>query len=195
MGSGRFRPKPPFGICRRIGSARSAMRRPNAFWRSAVTEQAAVLAAAASLEEHFRLIHQNHMQDTPLCNEKIQVEAIGFRPHQEQILGIMVTPWFMNLVLAPLPGHDFPAGRMGDKRPLVLPVGPVDFNIGEVPGFGRLDICSLFSPMFDFQDHHAVQQTAQAVFTNLFAIPQPVRPEDKAVSRRALLRGKFGRSA
>ena len=142
------------------------------------------------LEKVFQIIHQTSMKDTPLCNDAVRVQAIGFRPHNNQAMGIVLTPWFMNLVLAPLPGQDFPDGRVGDRRALTLPVGQVDFMIGELMGFGRLDSCSLFSPVFDFPDHQTAYDTAQAVLDALFA-PPPQQAES-GVSRRNLLRGKMG---
>ena len=62
--------------------------------------------------------------------------------------------------------------------------------IGELPDFGRLDTCSLFSPMFQFVDHQAAHDTAAAALDALMQGPpqQPVEPV--AVSRRSLLRGK-----
>lgn len=155
-----------------------------------MTKEAAE-AVGARLEQQFRTIHQTAMLDTPLCNDALQVQAIGFRPYDGQALGIVVTPWFMNLVLAPLPGHDFPEGRVGDRRPLKLPAGQVDFMIGELVGFGRLDSCSLFSPVFDFADHKTAGDTAAAVIEALFAVPQQQQGAP-GVSRRNLLRGKMG---
>lgn len=146
-------------------------------------------AVGRCLEEQFRIIHQTAMRDTPLCNDVLRVEAIGFQPFDGQVLGVIVTPWFMNLVLAPLPDHDFPEGRVGDRRTLALPAGQVDFMIGELPGFGRLDTCSLFSPVFDFLDQQTFHDTAVAVLAALFEAP-PQHQVEVGVSRRNLLRGK-----
>ena len=157
-----------------------------------VTEPRSVTEIGDCLVQHFRMIHQTYMQDTYMCNEALQVEAIGFVPHQGQAFGIILTPWFMNLVLAPLPGHPFPEGRMGDKRMVDFPAGPMEFIIGEVPEFGRLDTSSLFSPVFDFPDHQTAHDRAVHVLTTLFAAKAPPKPKlQEAVSRRALLRGKF----
>ena len=156
------------------------------------------LAIADSLEQHFRHIHRTHMQDTPLCNGALRVEAVGFRLFQDQLLGIVLTPWFMNLVLTPLPGHEFPAGQIGATRTLPFPAGPVIFTIGEIPGLGRLDTCSLFSPVFNFKDHQTAVETAHTILSGLFAAPQTIVPSKPAaepkvnVNRRAFLRGRFG---
>ena len=147
-----------------------------------------------TLETHFNDIHQRHMQDTPLCNPALRVQSIGFCRHRDQVLGIVLTPWFMNLISTPLPGNDFPSAPMGERRVLPLASGNVDFFIGEIPGFGRLDTCALFSPVFDFQTHDQAVTAAQTILGNLFGVPAASPPPKAAVSRRALLRGMFGRS-
>ena len=161
----------------------------------------AVLETALALQDHFNHIHQQHMRDTPLCNPQLRVEAIDFQPYQNQVMGVVVTPWFMNLILAPLAGHDFPAGEIGAKRSMDFAAGPVLFNIGEVPDFGRLDTCSLFSPMSTFADHAMAVNTARTILDKLMVEPVPAQPAPtppsppQMVSRRALLRGLLGRSS
>jgi [NiFe] hydrogenase assembly HybE family chaperone len=146
------------------------------------------------LADHFVDIHQRVMHDTPMSNNDLQVESIGFQVYSDQVLGIVITPWFMNLVLTARPGETLPEGRIGDRRSLKMPAGSVDFMIGELPDFGRLDTCSLFSPMFDFADHQTAHDTALAVIDKLMQVPPEVVQEPAMVSRRALLRGKMGGS-
>ena len=159
----------------------------------------AVLETALALQDHFNHIHQHHMRETPLCNPALRVEAVDFQPYRDQVLGVVITPWFMNLILAPLAGNDFPDGMIGDKRSVDFAAGPVLFNIGEVPEFGRLDTCSLFSPMSNFATHQMAADTARSIMDKLLAAPAPPLPVAPAppqvVSRRALLRGLLGRSS
>ena len=42
--------------------------------------------------------------------------------------------------------------------------------VGDLPDFGRLDACSLFSPMQDFAGMDAALEAARAALTELFAL-------------------------
>src|SRR5664280_408114 len=43
------------------------------------------------------------MRGMPFYNEKIAIEAIGFRPFGEgEVLGVVLTPWFMNMIKLPI---------------------------------------------------------------------------------------------
>ena len=41
------------------------------------------------------------MEGLGFVNQALEVEAVAFEPWQGHWLGVMVTPWFMNLVLLP----------------------------------------------------------------------------------------------
>ncbi len=56
---------------------------------------------ATTLEHRFRQIERTRMTGVPVVNDKLAVRAIGFRPWREHWLGILLTPWFMNLMLLP----------------------------------------------------------------------------------------------
>jgi [NiFe] hydrogenase assembly HybE family chaperone len=117
----------------------------------------------------FYLIVAPTMRDLPIYNPRLDVQAVGFRAHQDQAVGILVTPWFMNVVVAPLDGGPpLPPGRFGDVRPLHLPGGTIELIIGGVDGIGRLDSVSLFSPMASFDDPMVTLATAQAAMAALF---------------------------
>lgn len=119
------------------------------------------------LESHFRRIERERMQGLPLLNSALQVKAVGFREWQGRCLGVLVTPWFMNLMLLPAEGDDWEALRIGDKQLHRLPSGPYEFILGEEAGIGRYQICSLFSPMFEFADQATAVATAEAVMQGL----------------------------
>lgn len=52
--------------------------------------------------------------------------------------------------------------------PEALTAGRVGFVVGRLEGFGRVDSCSLFSPMGDFADHAAARAVAVAALDQLF---------------------------
>lgn len=132
-----------------------------------MTAEAEVDALADRLEAHFEHVYRRSMVDVPICNTALSVASVGFREWNGQALGIVLTPWFMNIVLAPLEDTAPVTGKSGDAKSVWLPAGKVDFLVGELDGFGLLLMCSLFSPMDDFSDHEAALATASAAMDAL----------------------------
>jgi len=130
----------------------------------------AALAAEAArrFEAGFREIHAGQMRGVPLVNEALAVKAVGFRPHGESLLGVVVTPWFMNLVLAPGADEDWSALAVGGKELVEFPSGRYEFVTARRDGLGTYKACSLFSPMFDFTSLLQATDTAAAVMVALF---------------------------
>jgi [NiFe] hydrogenase assembly HybE family chaperone len=126
-------------------------------------------ALRKSLETLYREIGETRMEGVPILNEKLEVAALGFEPWQENALGVLLTPWFMNLVLVPLDQEKFieSAPEIGEKRLLNLPAGQVEFILFFEEGFGWSLSCSLFSPMFGFEDQAAALETAQAALDEI----------------------------
>jgi [NiFe] hydrogenase assembly HybE family chaperone len=156
------------------------------------------IVLGARLEAIYRDIATGSMQGLAVCNPRLEVQAVGFRRHDGFAVGILVTPWCMNVVQAAVDGGPpLPAARLGDSRAVALPGGTVELIVGELPGFGRLDAASLFSPMAQFDGPDATFETAAAAMAALFAAPQDramaaVAPASTLRDRRALL---FGRGA
>jgi [NiFe] hydrogenase assembly HybE family chaperone len=132
-----------------------------------MTADAEVADISFRLEAHFHDVHLRAMVDVPICNPALAVASVGFRPWRDQAFGIVLTPWFMNIVLAPLSGAPALNAASGETRSIALPCGKVDFLVAELDGFGRLLMCSLFSPMDDFVDQEAALATAQAAIDGL----------------------------
>jgi [NiFe] hydrogenase assembly HybE family chaperone len=124
--------------------------------------------AARRFEAGFREIHAGQMRGVPLVNEALAVKAVGFRPHGESLLGVVVTPWFMNLVLAPGPDENWSALPVGGKELVEFPSGRYEFVTARRDGLGTYKACSLFSPMFDFTSLLQATDTAAAVMVALF---------------------------
>lgn len=158
------------------------------------TSDDAALALGQSLETLYRGIFERSMHDLPICNPALTVAASGFRSYGGRAFGIVTTPWFMNLVAADLPeGRPAPAVVPGTTIRIGLPAGEVDFIAGELEGFGRLDCCSLFSPVFEFGSMDAALETAEEAARAFFdsaILEEPPRPPAE-VNRRDLLRGRF----
>jgi len=157
--------------------------------------QAALIAERLALR--YQQIAETAMVDVPICNSALGVASCGFRVWGGQALGIMVTPWFMNLLAVDLPGHQSaPAANRATVK-MLLPVGEVDFIAGELDDIGRVDACSLFSPVFEFENMEAAIETANEAIRAFFdaeLLADPPKPAP-VVNRRDLLRGRFKASA
>jgi [NiFe] hydrogenase assembly HybE family chaperone len=151
-----------------------------------------------ALEQLFVEIATTRMRDVPVQNTALQVQAIGFAPDPEQAevwLGILITPWFMNLVrltsLQAAPQAGFLAER--DKAPRQFGNTQFDFIGAFEPRIGAFETCSLFSPMFEFANHNAAAATATEILSQLRqTAPAPIPKTPAPPSRRGFL---FGRPA
>lgn len=139
----------------------------------------------------YRDVGERSMRELPIFNDVLGVEAIGFRRFDGHVVGIMVTPWFMNVIAkadegalaAHLPGSTFTLG---------FPVGNIELTVSEVAPAGRIASCSLFSPMFEFADMAAARATAVAALDALMTPAGEAERDREAASsidRRAFLRG------
>jgi [NiFe] hydrogenase assembly HybE family chaperone len=122
----------------------------------------------AALEAAFRHIAQHRMAGVPILNPALSVEAVGFRPWDEHWLGVLVTPWFMNLWLMPRVVARWQPIAAGASRHYVFPAGVFEFIGGHEATIGDYQACSLFSPMYDFGDHATARDTARGALEALF---------------------------
>ena len=110
------------------------------------------------LVRHFDTIYRERMQGLPIVNPQLSVEAVAFEPFEDHQLGVLISPWFMNLVL--LPGDDSMSGfKQGDSVKIELPSGSYDFTASHDDGIGTLLSAILFHTVSDFPD----QATARAI--------------------------------
>lgn len=150
-------------------------------------------AIAERLAAVYREIHRRAMRDAPICNDALEVEAIGFRDHGEVAIGVVVTPWFAALLAAPSTSSE--PLTPGTKLALRFPAGEVEFNVSALDGFGPIATCSLFSPMAEFGDHEAAQTAARAALEalldpHLHDAPQQAPAQQSGLDRRALFGGR-----
>ncbi|GAB6968760.1 [NiFe]-hydrogenase assembly chaperone HybE [Komagataeibacter kakiaceti JCM 25156] len=164
---------------------------------------------ARSMEAAFREIHRGQMRGIPLLNEVLGVRAVGFRPYGGHFLGILITPWFMNLILAPGMADDWSGLVSGDKELIEFPSGRYEFTIvnraarADMPWLPPYKACSLFSPVFEFTTMLQAVETARAALAALLdptanpdhepeapaPPPEPVAAAPAMPSRRGLLFG------
>lgn len=136
------------------------------------------------LEATFAQIARTRMAGLPVVHPRLRVQAVGFHARSVRVggaadepraveagaLGVLVTPWFMNLVwradaaeATPLP--------VGQTRVRILAGEAMPFLGAFEPAIGAFEACSLISPMFQFADHAAAVATATAVLQALRDVP------------------------
>jgi [NiFe] hydrogenase assembly HybE family chaperone len=149
-------------------------------------------AVAARVQAAFERVLRERMVGLPFVHPALRVELVGVRRWRGLWLGVLVTPWFMNLLLLPgdgVPDADAPAAvwprvRTGEYAQFAFPAGVLSFLAGREGEAGEYLSCSLFSPMFEFAEHEAARQTAEACLTALFE-PSEVEPSHAAAGAPA----------
>jgi [NiFe] hydrogenase assembly HybE family chaperone len=138
------------------------------------------------------------MQGLGFCNPALCVEAVGFAPWQAHWLGVMVTPWSINLMLVPRTADALPpaAGQTQRHR---FPAGDYDFIGGQDAEIGPYQMCSLFSPPA-FADQATAREVALIARAALLDLPDGRRAAaasghaanaTNSMSKRDFLRGRF----
>ena len=125
-------------------------------------------ALSARIEGTFTRIAATRMAGVPVMNPALSVAMRGLRRHGGHWVGVLVTPWFMNLLL--LPVADDGARRVGEKTALALPSGGYEGIWGHEDALGGYWSCSLFSPMFDFADQETAVATADAALAEIMTV-------------------------
>ena len=113
----------------------------------------------SQLEKTFRNIQETRMAGVPVINENLIVKALHFQDWDNHKLGILITPWFMNLMLIPNRDTDS-TPKTGTIHQHGFPSGSYDFVAGFEEEIGHYLSCSLFSPMFEFENQEAAELTA-----------------------------------
>ena len=135
------------------------------------------------------------MRGLPIHNPRLAVEAVGFRAAGDgQIVGVLVTPWFVNLVVLgrPLPPE-------GESVELALPGGTFHALGASPEGVAHLAV-SLLSPVTELADRAAARAFAEEALRIVFrpeSPPPSIAPTTGApspsIGRRGLLGALVGR--
>lgn len=108
------------------------------------------------------------MQGLDVVNPALAVEAVGFAPWEGHWLGVMLTPWFMNLTLLPRNPRAWQPLATGAKRCYAFPAGEYEFVGANDAMLGAYQVCSLFSPVHEFADHETARLVATLAREALF---------------------------
>ena len=123
--------------------------------------------SSGRLVERYRSVYNDRMQDLPIVNSALDVEAVGFCAFDEHQIGVLITPWFMNLVL--LLGSDIGSRlKQGSKSTLRFPSGPVEFTTAQDEVLGPYLTAVLFRSVAEFPDQHTAKEVALEVMQELF---------------------------
>lgn len=152
------------------------------------------------LQAAFRHIADTRMAGMAMVNPALAVEAVGIRPWNGDWVGVLITPWSMNLICLPATDAEWEALPSGTKREVELPSGSYEFLTAHEDALGPYLTSSLFSPMFDFSDMGQARAVATAVLDEIFApqaqesAPAPVLTTklEQPVSRRGFLGAFLG---
>lgn len=151
------------------------------------------------LASHYRQVYAERRRELADVNPALAIEAVGFTRYQGDWLGVVITPWFLNLFLLSGGGQlwgDIPAGQ---RRYLNLPCGTLQFIAEDDPELGPYQYCPLIAPVTGLPDMAAARQTAVDALAAALGQPAAASPPaaaeeaPKAVSRRGFLLTLTGR--
>jgi [NiFe] hydrogenase assembly HybE family chaperone len=124
-------------------------------------------ALTGGLVRHFRHVAATRMTDVPIVNPAVGVEAVGFERTAEGFLGVLVTPWFISLMLLPLEGDDWQERQIGSETTHAFPSGNYVFQVAGDDAIGTYQTCSLLSPVLELADHATAVAVARAALLAL----------------------------
>jgi [NiFe] hydrogenase assembly HybE family chaperone len=164
--------------------------------QTAASESETAARLSQELEAVFAAVERERMREVPILNPKLRVACIGMRAYNGLWVSILVTPWFINVML--LPGSEAEAKawstiHLGTKVQHQFPAGAFEFLCGAEPELGPYRMCSLFSPVLQFEDQDAALAAAEGAIGALFEAEKPPAPEKKEapqLSRRTLFFGR-----
>lgn len=140
------------------------------------------------LEQTFCRIHRENMQGIPILNSKIAIQALGFQEFEGRLLGIIITPWLMNVVLLPSIEDDWSDLKLGQKTWQSFPSKKYRFLVNEIDGIGFCQTHSIYSPMNDFTSHEQAEKVALDFIKSLMICPDPMtsKTEEELVDEELL---------
>jgi [NiFe] hydrogenase assembly HybE family chaperone len=141
--------------------------------------------AIAAMVCHFQTIFRKHMQDLPIVNPNLQVEAVDFREYEGGQLGVLITPWFMNLVVLP-DNESWADSPQGSTSNINFPSGAIEFTTSQDEMLGTFLTAVLFRTVSDIPGQSMARKIASQVMRDLFVDAR----EEPSLSRRALFTGR-----
>ena len=158
------------------------------------------------VRQAFERIGAERMAGLPLLNDALAVEVVGFLDHAGQWVGVLITPWCLNLMVLPGDGEAWLPPAEGVWRMERFPGMQLQLLGGSEPGVGAYAFRSLQSPVTGYHDQDTVRAVAREVLKQLLTAPPaqedaaaapaepplpggPRAPPPREVTRRRLLGG------
>lgn len=137
---------------------------------------------ATRLQAVFENIAATRMADVPILNPALRVEAVGFRLWEGYWVGVLVTPWTINLML--LPGHEMPLQplRLDEQQTWIFPSGAYQFMGLNDDELGVCHTCPLISPVAEFATHEEAAAVAREIGDALFSTAQSEQVQDERLT-------------
>lgn len=150
------------------------------------------LPEVSRLCDAFQRVSRERMQGFPLFNPVLSVEPVGFQTWNDRPLGILIAPWFMNLVLMPGPHDDWGGLETGQRKRWALPCGEYEFTVSRVEAAGVYQSCALFTTVLGFPDQETARRVAREIMSAIQCEPAAPRNGPRLpVSRRDFLGRPF----
>jgi [NiFe] hydrogenase assembly HybE family chaperone len=146
-----------------------------------------VTIAAADLCARYEWIHAERMCGLPILNPALRVATIGFREHGTDAVGVLVTPWFMNLVV--LPDDDSGCQVQGDRVDYALPGGVLEMTVHCDDELGGYLSVVLYRDVMAIPDMACAQTLAADILHRLF--DAQAATAELAAARRVTRRSLF----
>ncbi|MGI9134984.1 MAG: [NiFe]-hydrogenase assembly chaperone HybE [Rhodoferax sp.] len=125
------------------------------------------------LVRHYRQVWTTRMHDLPFVNPALSVEAIGLQRHDGDWLGVLLTPWFLNLFLLYGGGSLWADAAPGARRSVALPCGTLQFIADDDPDLGSYQYCPLVAPVTNLPDMPTARQVAADALATVLTVPAP----------------------
>jgi [NiFe] hydrogenase assembly HybE family chaperone len=128
--------------------------------------------------------------DQAPVNPHLNCASVGFARCKGDWLGVVITPWFMDLVLLPGGGSLWGDIPVGQRRYIELPQGAVAFTAAEEPRLGPYQHAPLVSTVASMPDMAAAITLANRVMLEICGdrkadvAPPTDQPEASADSKR-----------
>ncbi|MFV0576870.1 MAG: [NiFe]-hydrogenase assembly chaperone HybE [Vibrio sp.] len=143
----------------------------------------------ARIENVYQNILEQEMQSMPFIAQNIGIEMVGLQQYQDHWLGVMITPWMMNLMILPIQNNQvqneqglWPDLHVGEEVGIRLAGNDYRFYASEVEGIGQFLACSLMSPISGIANHAQAVQLA----TDVMRLATSLATDEINHSRRQL---------
>jgi [NiFe] hydrogenase assembly HybE family chaperone len=140
-------------------------------------------STVTALVDAYGRVADRDMSTLPGYNDRLRLEAVGFRVWEGHYVGVLVAPWFMNLVLLPGAADDWSELAGAETSEWKFPAEKILFNPCALEGAGLHLTASLFTDLTGFPDQDTARAVGLEVMNRLFQ--GGAEPEDEATAAGA----------